>query len=399
MEHALFSLFLLLTLHFASAQTTIDRLLPLSEQMALSDMVRNPKAWMADFNTEPKWSYCQGIMTQTALMLYQKTNKAAYLDYAREFIDEMVSKVGKIATYSLEEYNLDRIRAGVTLLWLYDLDPQPHYKTAFETLRKQLDTHPRTSDAGLWHKKIYPSQMWLDGLYMASPFYAEYTAKYGEKGDFADIVKQYILVARHTYDPNSGLYRHGWDESRQERWSDPVTGQSPHVWGRAAGWYAMAIVDVLDFIPEDEPDREKIIEILNTLASGLVKYQAKNGMWSQVLDKPLDRRNYQEATCTSMFVYALLKGVRMGYLPTKYTAIAEKGYKGLVSEFVVRDEEGLLNLTHCCGVAGLGGKPYRDGSFEYYVNEIIRNNDPKGVGPFIMASLEIERLGKKITKK
>jgi unsaturated rhamnogalacturonyl hydrolase len=162
------------------------------------------------------------------------------------------------------------------------------------------------------------------------------------------------------------------------------------------GWYAMAIVDVLDFIPKDEPGRERIIEILNTLADGLTKYQAKNGMWYQVLDKPVEKGNYQEATCTSMFAYALLKGVRMGYLPAKYRAVAEKAYKGLVGEFVVRDEKGLLNLTRCCGVAGLGGKPYRDGSFDYYIHEIIRDNDPKGVGPFIMASLEMEKSGKKI---
>ena len=204
---------------------------------------------------------------------------------------------------------------------------------------------------------------------------------------------QFQLIAKHTFDEQTGLYRHAWDESCQQQWADKTTGQAPHVWGRAVGWYMMAMVDVLDFIPNDHPGRESIINILQPLSESLLKYQDVNtGAWSQVLDMPERDGNYQETTCTSMFAYSMLKGFRKGYLDEQYRDAGLKAYNGLLNNFIIKDQEGNLVLTKCCGVAGLGGTPYRDGSFNYYINEIVRDNDPKGVAPFIMASLEVERM-------
>ncbi|MEG1587223.1 MAG: glycoside hydrolase family 88 protein, partial [Bacteroidales bacterium] len=281
------------------------------------------------------------------------------------------------------------------LFRLYDKTKDEKYRKAIEVIRDQLANQPRTSEGGFWHKKIYPSQMWLDGLYMGTPFYAEYAARFNLPEAFDDITNQFVTVAKHTYDPTTGLYRHAWDESRQMAWADSVTGQAPHVWGRAVGWYMMAMVDVLDFMPQDHPGHDAILNILQPLSENLLKYQdSVTGAWSQVLDMPQREGNYQETSCTSMFAYAFLKGVRMGYLEPKFREAGLKAYNGMLEHFIVTDENGNVSLTRVCGVAGLGGKPYRDGSFDYYINEVIRDNDPKGVAPFIMTALEVERLNK-----
>jgi unsaturated rhamnogalacturonyl hydrolase len=230
---------------------------------------------------------------------------------------------------------------------------------------------------------------------MGAPFYAEYALKFSEPDAFKDVVKQFLLVAKHTYDPKTGLYRHGWDESKSQKWADPVTGQSPHAWGRAMGWYAMAIVDALDYLPENQAGRIEMITILNNMVEKLAEIQdTKTGGWYQVLDRNGENGNYIETSCTSMFTYSIFKAARKGYIDKKHLITATRAYEGLIKNFIVIDEKGLANLTMVCGVAGLGGNPYRDGSFEYYINEIIRDNDPKGTGPFIMASLEYEQLAR-----
>jgi len=272
---------------------------------------------------------------------------------------------------------------------LYDRTNDPRYKKVIDTLRQQLRTQPRTPEGGFWHKKIYPNQMWLDGLYMGEPFYAEYAKRFAETEDFSDIIHQFTLASSKTYDPVTGLFRHAWDSSKQMPWADKVTGQSPHAWGRAMGWFAMAFVDALDYIPESQPGRDEMIKTLNTLVEGIVKIQDQTtGGWYQVLDRSGEQGNYIETSCTSMFTYAILKGVRKGYLDKKYLANAHMAYQGLIKNFITENEDGTINLTRVCSVAGLGGNPYRDGSYEYYINEKIRDNDPKGVAPFIMASLE-----------
>jgi len=282
------------------------------------------------------------------------------------------------------------VNSGKFLFDLYENTKDERYLTAIKQLRDQLKTHPRTSEGGFWHKKRYPHQMWLDGLYMGAPFYAQYAAHFNQPELFDDVVKQFVLVHKYTYNPATGLNYHGWDESKEQKWADPKTGCSPHYWGRAEGWYAMALVDVLDYLPQNHSGRAKIIEILNQVSAGIKKHQdPKTGLWYQVLDQGNREGNYLEATGSSMFTYSLLKAVRKGYISKDYKTVALKAYSGILENLIKNNSDGTISLTKCCSVAGLGGNPYRDGSYEYYIKEPVRDNDPKGVGPFIMASLEM----------
>ncbi|MDP4269711.1 MAG: glycoside hydrolase family 88 protein [Bacteroidota bacterium] len=380
----------------AFAQTQkVDKNLPWSVRMTKSDIIRNPKAWMLDFTKELKWNYCQGLGCQAFLDVYDRYGDKSLYNYVKAYTDTIIDKDGKILTYNKNNYSLDMINPGKILFRMYARTGDKRLKNALDSLYSQLKTHPRTPQGGFWHKKVYPNQMWLDGLYMGAPFYAEYNKTFNHPKAQADVVNQFLFVAKHTYDPKTGLFRHAWDASKAMPWADKTTGQAPNVWGRAMGWYMMAIVDALDFLPKNQPGRDSMIVILQNGAKSLLKYQDKTtGAWYQVLDMPDRKGNYQEATCTSMFTYALLKGVRKGYLPAQYRAVALKAYNGLIKNFIKVDDNGIVSLTRCCGVAGLGGNPYRDGSFDYYVHELIRDNDPKGVGPFIMASLEVESLNK-----
>jgi unsaturated rhamnogalacturonyl hydrolase len=235
--------------------------------------------------------------------------------------------------------------------------------------------------------------MWLDGVYMASPFLAQFAVTFNEPALLDDVANQIILMERYARDEKTGLLYHGWEESREQRWADPVTGRSPNVWGRGMGWYAMALVDVLDFLPADHPKRADIVAILQRLAEAVTKVQdKKTGVWYQVLDQAGRADNYPEASASCMFVYALAKGTRCGYLARRYRDVADRGYTGILNEFIEVDANSLVNLNRICAVAGLGGKPYRDGSYDYYVHTEIVSNDPKGIGPFILASLEMEAM-------
>jgi len=364
-----------------------------SVRMAESEMVRNPSIWMVDFVTEKKWNYTQGLMGLAFMRLYEVTGDERYFNYAKGYADSLIDENGNIYKYKKDNYNLDQINPGKMFFSLYDRTKDPRYEKVIQTLKEQLDSQPRIAEGGFWHKRIYPDQMWLDGLYMAAPFYAEYAARYNLPEDFQDVVNQFLIVARHTYDPATGLYRHAFDASKKMPWADSVTGQAPHAWGRAMGWFSMAIVDALDFIPEDQPGRDDMITILQGIVEKMSGIQdQQTGGWYQVLDRSGDTGNYIETSCTAMFTYSILKGVRKGYLDTRYLDTAKKAYNGLIDNFITVDSEGLVTMTGICGVAGLGGDPYRDGSYEYYIGEVIRDNDPKGVGPFIMASIEYERL-------
>jgi unsaturated rhamnogalacturonyl hydrolase len=324
--------------------------------------------------------------------VWERTADGHYFKFIQQAVDHFVNDDGTIRTYKLEDYNLDNILNGRILLLLYKVTEKEKYKKAADTLREQLKTHPRTSEGGFWHKKIYPSQMWLDGLYMGEPFYAEYAATFHEDADFDDIARQFVLIEQHARVPKTGLLYHGWDESRQQRWADPQTGRSPNFWGRAMGWYAMALVDVLDYFPREHPRRAELLAILQRLAAAVERYQEpKSGLWYQVLDRGGAPGNYLEASASCMFVYALAKGVRQGYLPDSYRKVAQKGYQGIINRFVETDAGGQVNLKGTVSVAGLGGNPYRDGSYEYYLSEKVVADDPKGVGAFLMASSEMER--------
>lgn len=365
-------------------------------RMADSEMVRCPESWQLDFQPTLKWDYCHGLELQAFLQLYDRTGDEKYFDYARAYADTMIHEDGSITAYKLSDYNIDRVNTGKMLYQLYDLTKDEKIKKAIDLLRSQLDTQPRNEDGGFWHKKIYPHQVWLDGVYMGTPFMAEYAARYNRPQDFADVINQICMAARHTYDPANGLYRHACDVSREMFWADKVTGQSKHSWGRALGWYAMAIVDALDYIPLEQEGREEVLAILDNIVIQLKRIQdKKTGLWYQVLDRSGDKGNYLESSCSAMFIYTLHKAVRMGYIDASYRDIAEKAFKGYIKEFVEIDKEGLMNINRACAVAGLGGKENRSGDYEYYINEMIRSNDPKAVGPFIMAVLERDKVGLK----
>ena len=360
--------------------------------MAESEMARCPESWQLDFQPSLKWDYCHGLELGALLDVYDRYGDARYFDYALAYADTMVNEDGSIKKYRLEDYSLDRINSGKILFRIYEQTRQPKYRKALDLLRSQFEGQPRNEDGGFWHKKVYPHQMWLDGLYMGTPFLAEYAYRNNQPEAYQEVIRQLLLAARHTYDPQTGLFRHACDVSRQERWADPTTGQSRHTWGRALGWYAMAIVDNLDFLPLHEPGRDSVLAVLHTIARSLKRYQSPEGLWYQVMDRSGDKGNYLESSCSAMFVYALFKAVRKGYIPRGYLQVARKGYEGILHRFMTTDEEGRVSITQACAVAGLGGKVYRSGDYDYYIHEAIRDNDPKAVGPFIMASLEWEQL-------
>ena len=340
----------------------------------------------------PEWDYTAGLMLLAMDRAATETGDTRYRDYVKGNMDRLVRADGSIDTYEIEEFNLDQVHQGRLLFPLYERTHDERYRKAAALLREQLRRQPRTSEGGFWHKKIYPEQMWLDGLYMAGPFYARWAAVFGEPAAFDDVARQFLLVARYTRDARTGLLYHGWDESRSQIWADRATGQSPQFWGRAMGWYAMALVDVLDDLPRSHRDREAIVRILVDLADAVARVQDPvTGLWYQVLDQPSRAGNYREASASAMFVYALAKGARQGYLAPSFRAAAERGYAGLVEHLVEVDAGGLVSLAGVCQVAGLGGRQQRDGSFEYYMREPVVKDDYKGVGPLLLASLELGR--------
>jgi unsaturated rhamnogalacturonyl hydrolase len=361
--------------------------IPLSQRMAATAMT----LWK-DSLPSGKWTYDQGVILKGIEGVWQQTGDGDYFKYIQHSMDKFITADGNIKTYKSEDYNLDNLLCGRNLLTLYTVLGTEKYYKAINLLRNQLKAQPRVPEGGFWHKKRYPNQMWLDGLYMAEPFYAEYASTFKEDADFDDIANQFILAEARTRDPKTGLLYHAWDQSKKEKWADPQTGLSKNFWGRADGWYAMALVDVLDYFPANHPKRAELLAILNQLATAIKKYQdANSGVWFEVLDKAGAKGNYLEASVSCMFVYALEKGVRMGYLPASYQTTAKKGYNGIIKQFIETDAAGQTNLKGTVSVGGLGGDPYRDGSYQYYLSEKVVTNDPKGVGAFILASVEMER--------
>jgi unsaturated rhamnogalacturonyl hydrolase len=351
--------------------------------------------WQDSLVTEPskadKWNYEQGVLLKGIESVWQSTGDGRYFKYIQRITNRFVNEDGTIRTYKPEDYNIDNVLPGRNLLLLYKVTGQEKYRKAAALLREQLKTQPRTSDGGFWHKKIYPSQMWLDGLYMGEPFYAEYAATFQEAEAFDDIARQFMLMEQHSRDSKTGLLYHGWDESKKQRWADPTTGRSPNVWGRAMGWYAMALVDTLDYFPPEHPRRAELLAILKRLAIAIEKYQEpKSGLWYEVVDKGGKKGNYLEASASSMFVYALAKAARQGYLPASYLKVAQKGFRGIETQFIESAGNERVNLKGTVSVAGLGGNPYRDGSYQYYLSEKVVTNDAKGVGAFLLASSEME---------
>jgi unsaturated rhamnogalacturonyl hydrolase len=366
-----------------------------SARMAATLMNHYPDSVTYNLEKPARWDYELGLYLNSIEQLWRQTGDPKYYDYIRRQMDFFIQNDGKIRTYNPEIYNIDHVAPGKPVLLLWQQTGQEKYLKAAQMLRQQLAQHPRTKEGGFWHKKRYPWQMWLDGLYMGEPFYAHYSLIFKEPQYFEDVANQFIWIEKNTREPKSGLLYHAWDESREQRWANKTTGQSPHFWGRAMGWYAMGLVDVLDYFPMDHPKYPELLAILQRLAEAAIKVQdAETGLWYQVLDKGNEPGNYLEASASNMFVYALLKGARLGYLDGQYLEAGKKGYAGILKEFVVQDTDGNWHLDKVCSVAGLGGEPYRDGSFEYYISEPVRRDDLKGASPFILASIEMERLDK-----
>ena len=354
-----------------------------------SEMKRFPQAWQLDHGKRLYFGYAQGVGCTAMLKVWEKTNDRKYLDYVINWADTLINDNGEIHLYKVETYNIDYINSGKVLFDVYKQTGNEKYKLAMDRLVAQMKMHPRTLEGAFWHKLIYQHQIWLDGLYMGSPFLAQYAVTFNQPEMMEDVINQFLICAKHTYDAKTGLYYHAWDESMKQRWANKETGQSPNFWGRAIGWWFMALVDVLDFVPQNHPQRGELIKMINGLAETLPKYQNKNGLWYQVLDQPSREGNFPEASVSSMFMYSYAKAVNKGYIDKKYREIAEKTYDGLMNTLIVKNADGTLTLTRCCQVGGLGGNPYRDGSFEYYIGEKMRDNDSKATGPFIMGCLEL----------
>lgn len=341
------------------------------------------------------WSYDIGLYLEAISNVYARTGDEKYYNYIVKQMDRFLLPDGKIKFYKQESYNIDYVRNGKMMMYLFEKTGNQKYADAARYIRQQLYTHPRTSEGGFWHKKVYPNQMWLDGLYMGQPFYAHYSKVFNEPQNFDDVAKQFILMEKNSRDSLTGLLHHAWDESREQKWADKRTGKSPNIWGRAMGWYGVALVDVLDDFPKNHPKRKTLLDILNRYVEAVVKVQnPKNSLWYQVLDQADRAGNYPEASASSMFVYTMLKASRLGYVPLKYRSFAEKGYQGIINQFIAKGEDGYYHLNGTVMVSGLGGKPYRDGSFEYYISEPVIQDDPKGMGAFILAANEIQLLMK-----
>ena len=351
-------------------------------------------------DTVPQGADCTGIARPKADAgkLFTDEEKGAVLEYVDAWYDAIIREDGSVgANYKKSNYSLDHVCPARTLFKLHELTGKQKYRACMDSIYAQVCSQPRTEAGAFWHKKIYPYQVWLDGLYMGSPFYAQYSATllnstHEKYVNFDDIADQFRVAYSKCYDYSTGLLRHAWDETGSMFWADPYTGRSAHSWGRAMGWYVMALVDVLDWVPADHPARPDLLGILHGILETLPRYADKETlMWYQVLDCPGREGNYIESTCSAMFTYAYLKAVEKGYEP-QYAKYAKRLYRNLVKTFIREEADGTITLTQCCAVAGLGGKDHRSGDYDYYIHEKITENDPKGVGPFIWASLIYERI-------
>jgi polygalacturonase/rhamnogalacturonyl hydrolase YesR len=385
-----------------------------SEWLTASEMQRIPDATLLDFAKKPRWSYVMGIEMEGMLDTYLTYGNENVLHYLQQYPAKMIDDQGKITGYDYNEFNLDNVRTAKFIYRMYNLSKNKRdgELKALKTLFRQLEKQPRTKDGVWWHKAVYAYQVWLDGIFMGLPYYTQAAAQLkGVKKAtkyYADAVDQIIKTDRRTYDENTGLWKHAWDETHEMFWADKQTGLSQHTWARALGWYTMAMVEVLDALPQDYSRRDEVITLFQKAMQAVVNYQdQKTGVWYDVLDVN-DKRNYLEATASSMFAYCLLKGARMGYLDDHFKQAGIKAYEGIIRQFIRVNTDKTISLTQCCSVSGLGPgiskkvlkaapnvkeNTRRDGSFEYYMSEPIRDNDAKGVGPFLWASLEMERLG------
>jgi unsaturated rhamnogalacturonyl hydrolase len=373
------------------AQSTPAAIIP-AQQMAATVLLQHPSTTP----TACTWGYEDGFRLDGMAAMWHNTADPAIFNFIKAAVDPCIAADGSIVGYKPETHTLDNIEMGRAVLFLYRVTSQPKYALAAKFLHDQLALQPRTPSGGYWHKQIYPNQMWLDGAYMAEPFRAEYAVTFQSPADFDDIAKQLLLMDANMRDPDSGLLRHGWDESKQMSWADKTTGLSPEVWGRAMGWYAMALVDTLDWFPpssdQSHPQRAALIAALNRTMAAVIEVQdAKTGLWWQVMTHGSEPGNFFEASASCMFTYALARGVRMGYLPQADEENAKRAWEGIQKQFIAANPDGTLVLQNTVKVGGLGGTPFRAGDYNYYIHEPVVDQDKKGVGAFLLAGSEMEQ--------
>lgn len=343
------------------------------------------------------WNYIDGCMIKALIELADITGRSEYLDFADAFIDAFVSDDGKIAHYDSEEYNLDNVNAGKTLFRLYEITGKEKYRLAMDSIYGQLERQPRTREGNFWHKALYPNQVWLDGLYMAQPFYMQYELAFHDRRACSDSFHQFEVVHEVMRNPQNGLYYHAYDASRKQFWCDPVTGLSQNFWLRAEGWFAMALIDTWELMPPSmSAEKDALRRMFRELIDAMLPYQdVETGMWHQVINLPNIAPNYLEESGSAIFANAIMKGARLGVLPESYYEIGLRAFNGVCSE-CLSEKDGELGLGNICLVAGLGNVAHRTGTFDYYMSEPIVTNDAKGVAPLVLAYIETlrhDRLG------
>ncbi len=351
-----------------------------------------PDATKLTINSPGKWNYEVGIFLSAMCNQSRKTNNDTYLQYIKTWADRFINSDGKIDSsfYPVREYKLDDIIPGRPALFLYETTKEEKYKTVADQLADQLKHQPKTSDGGYWHKKIYPNQMWLDGIYMGDVFSSHYASLFNHPEFFDEAIHQIKLIDQHTTDTKTGLMYHGWDESKNKVWANQQTGTSPEFWARAIGWYITALVECLDYIPENHPERKDVIAILQKLSKSVLKYQdAKSHLWYQVLNKGNEKGNWIETSGSAMFTYAFAKGFRKGYLDKSYQSAAQKAFDSLINNYIYFDDAGKLYLDQTVKVGTLNMKSSK-GDYDYYISTERRINDYKGLGALLYASMELK---------
>lgn len=341
-----------------------------------------------------KWNYEDACVLQGAYMLYEVTGEEMYKNLILNYLHDFISPEGKIKGYEISEYNIDSIAPGRLLFPAMEWEPEEsRYPIALATIRRQLETHPRTAEGNFWHKKIYPWQVWLDGLYMAQPFYAAYDTLMGDKGCYRDILSQFENVRRRLFVEDKGLYIHAYDEKRAQPWADKESGHSPNFWLRAIGWHLVALIETYDEIAETIFEvKEAFVPLFREAVDGILRYQdEETGLFYDLVDLPELEGNYLETSGSAMIAYAILKGCRLGLLdPAVYGPIGRRIMQSL-HDLRLKEQDGRFRLEGMVEVSGLGPGEARDGSTDYYLSEPIVADDHKGTGAFMMAYAELLR--------
>jgi unsaturated rhamnogalacturonyl hydrolase len=362
-----------------------------SERTALTILNKYPKASTIDGTEKPKWDYKMGLVLSAFEKLNQKSSDKKYFNYIKEYADELIDSEGNIVKYEEKEYNIDCANPAKLLFSLYDQTKDNRYLKVLKQIRTQLENQPRTASGGFWHKEIYPNQMWIDGLYMAEPFYTQYTVTYERGKALEDIAKQFELVQNHLVDKKTGLVYQAWDESKEIAWSNKETGTSPTIWGRGIGWYMMALVETLEYYPKAHPKYKTLVGYLNQISKSVIAYKSTSSLWYQVVDKPEMTGNYVESSASAMIIYALAKGADKGYLSSSYKRIAQKAFDAYIKEFVKKDDKGQVIIRNVSSNVGLGGKPFRDGTNQYYIKSKTKDNSSPALAAFLLSAIELNK--------